>query len=241
MKIICLSLLVSLCLGIFDIRTAFSEDLSALPTSLNTPLSKRYSNSASALVVVYENLPPYFYFDKQTQTVKGSCIDTLKRLIDIPMEYKQRPWKRALKMIENNEADIIPCASRTIERQSKGIHFIGPIVNDELIVVHIPEKHISKDNFRLHHGLFINGDSVIEEFGITNYSSIATPEQLIRLLEARRADYTIAVKSIFESLDHNKILMHSAIRTDQYFLTLSPRAAQKLNLQHLQQQALPNK
>jgi len=73
---------------------------------------------ADTLSVVTLHYPPYCY--EENGEVVGFSADLLKevfRRMDIPMQIKVLPWKRALKMVKDGRADAVFLAFKTEERE----------------------------------------------------------------------------------------------------------------------------
>ncbi len=73
---------------------------------------------ADTLSVVTLHYPPYAY--EENGEVKGFSADLLKevfRRMDIPMQIKVLPWKRALKMVKDGKADAVFLAFKTEDRE----------------------------------------------------------------------------------------------------------------------------
>jgi polar amino acid transport system substrate-binding protein len=73
---------------------------------------------ADTLSVVTLHYPPYCY--DENGEVKGFGADLLRevfRRMDIPIQIKVLPWKRALKMVKDGKADAVFLAFKTDERE----------------------------------------------------------------------------------------------------------------------------
>ena len=76
------------------------------------------SSRSDTLSVVTLHYPPYIY--EESGKVAGFSADLLKevfRRMDIPVQIKVLPWKRALKMVKDGTADAVLLAFKTEERE----------------------------------------------------------------------------------------------------------------------------
>lgn len=103
-------------------------------TTVNT-----YANECELSVRVNEYKPLYY------QTSEGNWKGILVELTDVLMEqagcipvYEKYPWKRALRQIEKGHLDILMNLSFN-EQRSKFIHYIGPML-DETVVLVVPKE-----------------------------------------------------------------------------------------------------
>jgi polar amino acid transport system substrate-binding protein len=83
------------------------------------------------IVFVYENYPPYEYMDNGVN--KGIDIDIIREVckqIGIVPEFKEYPWKRALKYVEVGKVDAIFSLFKTPER-TKFLYYPTTSVNTE--------------------------------------------------------------------------------------------------------------
>lgn len=103
---------------------------------------------ADTLSVVTLHYPPYAY--EENGEVKGFSVDLLKevfRRMDIPMQIKVLPWKRALKMVKNGRADAVLLAFKTEEREKYADY------PDEIFITEPTSFFVMKDS-----GITWNGE-----------------------------------------------------------------------------------
>jgi polar amino acid transport system substrate-binding protein len=96
---------------------------------------------ADTLSVVTLHYPPYIY--EENGKVAGFSADLLKevfRRMDIPMQIKVLPWKRALKMVRDGKADAVLLAIKTEERQKYADY------PDEIFVTEPTSFFVMKDS-----------------------------------------------------------------------------------------------
>ncbi len=103
---------------------------------------------ADTLSVVTLHYPPYAY--DENGEVKGFSVDLLKEVfhrMDIPMQIKVLPWKRALKMVKNGRADAVLLAFKTEEREKYADY------PDEIFITEPTSFFVMKDS-----GITWNGE-----------------------------------------------------------------------------------
>lgn len=97
------------------------------------------ARAAADARVLVEHWPPWLVAHDPEQKVvtDGVAVELVReifRRLDVPLEFRNVPWQRALVRLEEGTADAMPLISRTGDR-SRYIAFTDPLYTDELILV----------------------------------------------------------------------------------------------------------
>lgn len=192
------------------------------------------SKAVAPLLIAVDHIPPYLSVNKSTGEVSGLCFERLRELISRPVLVRSMPWKRAFRALEAGQVDIIPCADKSAARESRGMTFVGPVLNYRLLLVHRPSLDITSENYRNYRPAFFNGDDEPSRRGIVEYSRASSVVSLLKMLVAARADYTILPEKIFTQSEQAKELRGVLLEERKAYMVLGPTAVNQLNVENIQ-------
>ncbi|MBN3562940.1 substrate-binding periplasmic protein [Aliamphritea spongicola] len=90
--------------------------------------------------IVVEHWPPWQIADddKQEQVTRGYAIEIIEELfnrLNVPVKFQYAPWRRALKLIENGRADLLPMVSEHPARAPYMV-FTVPVYRDPILLAY---------------------------------------------------------------------------------------------------------
>ncbi len=91
---------------------------------------------AESLIFVYENYPPYEYMEEgQTHGMDADILREVCRRLNITPEFREYPWKRALRSVETGQADAVFSLFRTPERSEYLFYADEPLNREKIILM----------------------------------------------------------------------------------------------------------
>ncbi len=86
--------------------------------TLSLPFSISAADSDNSIVVVGNHAPPFRIIDDgKFYGIYFDIMSEIGKRLDVPVEYKEVPFKRALKLMESGAADVMLGPNRTLERE----------------------------------------------------------------------------------------------------------------------------
>jgi len=152
------------------------------------------------------SFPQSIWVQKRGDTVTGPIIDLLNEIfegVDVIVAPEILPWARAISRMKSGEIDMIPVIFYTPER-ARYIEFSAPYA-DVPASIFVPFGKVfpftTLDDLKGKRGVMVRRDSISTEFKAfeinLNISKVATYEQLLKMLAAKRADYAVAAQHGF--------------------------------------------
>ena len=168
----------------------------------------------NVIFLLDENYPPYSYFEKGE--LKGIYPDILKiidkNLKEFKIILKPMPWNRALRMVEDGQAEYITDVwYRPAERPY--LNYSVPLINEEIIIVSLNNNNKIWPNDFKNKKVGINRGFAVftpEEKKLIKLEEAGSTEDNIKKLLNGRIDYYATDKNSFH-WDLETILMNKDI------------------------------
>ncbi len=188
------------------------------------------------VVRVDANYPPYEMV--VNGELKGLHIDLVKAVakrLDLNIQIKTLPWKRALDMVKVGDADAITYIGKTAERQVHFIYDAGNVLSSSVYgFVILPEraqqikfngelKSMTDYKIGVQNG-YSYGDKV-DNASYLKKQSVKSLEQLVQLLLVRRIDLAIIDEQEYfqKNKDGTLIMLMPRIVKRDYYVAFSVR------------------
>lgn len=165
------------------------------------------SFAKETLIAVTELWPPFRIDDAESgygfTGIDIDIIQDLEKYLDVRIEVQRHPFARALEMIRDGSADIIPGVAHTKERAEfidyvpTSYYSVGPVFYTQRGKGHLVKTYNDLYNFEigysLHSAYFepFNSDNRLKKIGVS------TEEQLIKMVALNRLDITIGTNPNF--------------------------------------------
>ena len=211
-------------------------------------LMSNVSYSLEVITLVSDPYPPYVQEDESTGVISGSAIDKIRKIFsyipEVKVEFRIRPWVRAMIEVEEGSADAVLQISFKQERTRK-FQFTAPYISGRLNLYYNRFKYPKGINWKALpdltnysigtvRGYYYSEEwSEAEKNGVVNSSQLTNAESLIQFIVLDRVDIILLNKEVAElklaelDLQHKIIPLTKPLKTYSWHMAFSHRTQAK--------------
>lgn len=161
-----------------------------------TMIIVRGDDDYAPMEMIVDDVPTGFHIE---------VVNEVAKTMDIAVQWKSLPWKRALRLVESGDADAITYISRTPEREKYAIFLDGNELSSSTINFFVLKENESQYTFDGDIAKFVGNRTVLKLRGFSFGSGIDklpsqevnSMEQVVKMLELKRVELAILNRNDF--------------------------------------------